>query len=307
MSARKPTDAAPPATSLEVRERLVEALRIDLVGPGAGHALAEERLPGWVRPSTWYLTGFLVPAGTPPEKRADADEDEEFELVPESAGLAEESKEERRAAKKAFFPSSMGLSFLVAREARELAVTVRWGDYGPAEIEGSDGRPVSVWQRRPREATLAVVLTGVAKVREYGVPDSGGLQIHVVERPIGGESLAGRIPDGTRSVSVFLVNRRPPDNENPDIAYAFQAEIEVAGDRPFVPRPDPRGALAEDWDEEVADLHYADTPEYAAGHGVSADWDLSDGACRVLRTTWIPRAEVEKTVAGEVAGVELSM
>jgi len=118
MSARKPTDAAPPATSLEVRERLVEALRIDLVGPGAGHALAEERLPGWVRPSTWYLTGFLVPAGTPPEKRADADEDEEFELVPESAGLAEESKEERRAAKKAFFPSSMGLSFsLLGRRA----------------------------------------------------------------------------------------------------------------------------------------------------------------------------------------------
>jgi len=307
MSANKPKDAAPPATSLEVRERLVEALRLDLVGPGEGHALAEERLPGWVRPSNWYLTGFLIPAGTPPEKRGDADEDEDLELVPESAGLAEESNEERKAAKKAYFPSSMGLSFLVAREMRELAVTVRWGDYAPAEIEGSEGRPVSVWQRRPREATLAVVLTDVAKVRECGVPDSGGLQLHVVERPIDGEGLAGRIPDGTRSVSVFLVNRRPPDKENPDRTYAFQAEIEVAGDRPFVPRPDPRGAVAEDWDEEVADLHYADTPEYAAGHGVSADWDLSDGTCRVLRTTWIPRAEVEKTVAVDVPGVELSM
>ncbi len=50
-----------PATSLEVRERLVEALKLDLVGPWAGHALAEERLPGWVRPSNWYLTGFLLP------------------------------------------------------------------------------------------------------------------------------------------------------------------------------------------------------------------------------------------------------
>jgi hypothetical protein len=63
-------DTRPPEGSLEVRERLVEALRLDLVGPGAGHALAEERLPGWVRPSNWYLTGFLVPTGTPPEKRA---------------------------------------------------------------------------------------------------------------------------------------------------------------------------------------------------------------------------------------------
>jgi hypothetical protein len=28
------------ATSLEVRERLIEALRLELLGPGAGHALA---------------------------------------------------------------------------------------------------------------------------------------------------------------------------------------------------------------------------------------------------------------------------
>ena len=45
----------------------------------------------------------------------------------------------------------------------------------------------------------------------------------------------------------------------------------------------------------MADLHYADTPEYATGHGVSADWDLVDGACRVIRNAWIPRATVERT------------
>jgi len=304
MAARDGTGA--PATPLDVRARLVEALELDLVGPGASHALAEERLPGWVRPSNWYLTGFLIPTGTPPERRADADEDEDFELVPESAGLAEESNEERKAAKKAYFPSSMGLSFLVARDARSLAVTVRWGDYTPAEVEGPDGKPVAVWQRRPREAPLRVVLTGAADARLHDVPDSGGLQLHAVERPIAGEDLAGRIPDGTRSVSVFLVNRRLADKENPDLAYAFQSEIEVHGDRPFVPRPDPRGALAEDWDEQVADLHYADTPEYATGHGVSAQWEAAQGECRVLRTAWIPSAEVEKATV-DVPGAELSM
>jgi hypothetical protein len=299
---------APPTTSVEVRERLVEALRLDLVGPGDGHALADERLPGWVRPSNWYLTGFLIPTGTPPERRADPDEDEDFELVPESAGLAEESNEERKAAKKAYFPSSMGLSFLVAKEARDLRITVRWGDYTPAEIEGAEGKPLAVWQRRPREASLPVALTGAVDPRVYDVPDSGGLKLHVVERPIAGQHLAGRIPHGTRSASVFLVNRRPADRENPDLTYAFQAEIEVQGDRPFVPRPDPRGGgLAEDWDEEVADLHYADTPEYAVGHGVSAEWDVANGTCRTLRTTWIPRAEVEKTATVDVPGVEVSM
>src|SRR6185295_3783747 len=108
---------------LDVRARLVEALKLDLVGPWAGHALAKERLPGWVRPSNWYLTGFLIPSEMPAEKSADADEDDDFELVPESAGLAEESSDERKSAKKGYFPSSMGLSFLVAKAARELTVT----------------------------------------------------------------------------------------------------------------------------------------------------------------------------------------
>ena len=107
-----------PATALEVRARLVEALKLALVGPWAGHVLAEERLHGWKRPSNEYLTGFLIPSGTPPEKRADADEDEDPGEIPESAGLPEESNEERKAAKKGFFPSSMGLSFLVPKETR---------------------------------------------------------------------------------------------------------------------------------------------------------------------------------------------
>ena len=48
----------------------------------------------------------------------------------------------------------MGLSFLVPKETRALALLVRWGDYAQAEIEGTDGKPVSVWQRRPREEPL---------------------------------------------------------------------------------------------------------------------------------------------------------
>lgn len=95
MNASDQTGGSDPAGSLEVRDRLVEALRLDLVGPWAGHAFAAERLPGWVRPSNWYLTGFPIPSGMPPAKSADADEDDDFELVPETAGLAEESSEER--------------------------------------------------------------------------------------------------------------------------------------------------------------------------------------------------------------------
>jgi hypothetical protein len=294
-------------TSLEVRERLVEALRLDLVGPGAGHSLSGERLPGSIRPSTWYLTGFLIPSATPPEKSGDADEDDDFELVSESAGLAEESNEERKAAKKGYFPSSMGLSFLVPKETDHLAVTVRWGDYAPVEIAGGDGKTLTVWQRTAREETVALKLTGARDPVSRDVPNSRGLQLNVVERTVAADDLAAPIPAGTRSVSMFLVNYRAPSRTDPDTAYAFQAEMEVHSTQPFVPRPDLRGGQAEGWDEQVADLHYAATPEYATGHGVSADWEMASGECRVLRTTWIPSAEVEKTKTVDVERVELSM
>lgn len=303
--------AGAPATSLEVRSRLLEALELDLVGPWGGHALADERLQGWVRPSNWYLTGFLIPSGTPPERSADSDENDDIGgEVPESGGLAEESNDERKAAKKSFFPSTMGLSFLIAQETRSLSVVLRWGDYTHEEIQEAEGKPVPVWRRNPREAVLAIPLTGAIEPVVHNVLGSNGLQLHVVERPVAAKELAGQLPEKTRSVSVFLVNHRKPiekEEGEPDLAYSFQPELELRSEVPFVPRPDLRGARAAEWDEQVADLHFAATPEFATGHGISAEWEIVDTACRVLRTAWIPSAEVEKTVTVAVPGVELSM
>ena len=100
--------AAASTTALEVRERLVEALELDLVGPWPGHELADERLPGWVRPSNWYLTGFLIPVDTPPSRAPTPTPTTSSSDVPETEGHAEESAEERIAAKKASSPPRWG-------------------------------------------------------------------------------------------------------------------------------------------------------------------------------------------------------
>ena len=295
-----------PATSAEVRDRLIEALKLDLVGPWVGHSLADERLPGWIRPSNWYLTGFLIPSGSAAEQSADSEDDDMDGEVPESAGLAEESNEERKAAKKSYFPSSMGLSFLVPGEADSLEVSVSWGDYEPVKIKDEEDEK-SAWQRTPRQEKVTLKLTESEDPVVCDVPESGGLLLHVVARTVVAQDLEEHIPPGTRSVSVFLENNRTPVEDLPDVAYVFQPELKVDGGRPFVPRPDLRGTRANQWDDRVADLHYADTPSYATGHGVSADWEILDGACRLLRTAWIPRAEVEKTETAEIPGVELTM
>jgi Helicase conserved C-terminal domain len=302
------SDATP--TSLDVRENLVDALRLDLVGPWPGHAYAEERLPGWIRPSVWYLTGFLIPTGAAPDRRGDdSDDDDDMDgEIPESGGLAEESNDERRAAKKVHFPSSMGLSFLVAADTDSLAVHVAWGVYDRVDVEG-DGETSTAWQRFGCEEVVDVALRGSSDLQVRDVPTSGGLQLSVVEREIAGVDFDGQIPAGTRSVSVFLVNNRRPQelDEDRDLAYVFQPQVEVVSAGGFVARPDLRGARATDWDERVADLHYATSPEFAVGHAVSAEWELIDGSCRILRTAWIPSAEVEKTETFVVSDVQLDM
>ena len=104
---------------------------------------------------------------------------------------------------------------------------------------------IPVWQRSPRLSSIGAKLPGSEGQVTLDVPESKGLQLNIVERQVSGEGLETYIPSGTRSVSVFLVNRRTPigtEDGGPDSAYAFQSELGVRGDRPFVPRPDLHGA-----------------------------------------------------------------
>jgi hypothetical protein len=308
-------------TSLEARQRLVEALELDLVGPWPGHEFATEVI-GWRRPSNWYLTGFLVPRGAGGSQIADDDVDDEIADVGETSGLAEESSDERSAAKKGFFPSSMGISVLVSADTTALDVTVAWGDYelvprleepneASATEEADDGAKPNpdVWTRTPREVSIEVPLGGTIGT-PVGVPLPGfeQVELQVLERRLDAEVVSGQLPEGVRSISLFLVNgRKPAADDVRDRAFLFQPRMEVRSDAPFVGRPDLRGGGALDWDGRLADLHYAEAPEYGTGHGVSVDWEITAGECRVLRTAWVPRADVEKTETVEIDGVETRM
>ncbi len=203
----------------------------------------------------------------------------------------------------------MGISFLVPGAASKITAVVRWGDYVESEMREKDGKAVPTWQRVPREETMRLALAG-GNLSAVDIPDSGGLQLHVVARLIREDLPDDHVLSGARSVSIFLVNHRrsaTAGEEKPDAAYVFQPEIEVICDDGFVARPDLSGLAVNGWDDRVADLHYAETPGYATGHGVSADWDVVDGRCRTVRTVWIPGAEVEKTITSAVPDVELSM
>jgi hypothetical protein len=298
-------------TSAAIRTKLVDALKLDLVGPWPGHEFANELLPE--NPTRWYLTGYLVPESAPVEHRSDAEAKDEVDAGGEGGGMDDGGAPDKAAAP-SLLPSSMGLSVLVPAGVAKLQVEVAWGDYHfedptrqeeepadeglgvkeeikpePYEIPessaaalqeepppqtGKASPPPRGYRRCPRCEKIEVSLPQEAgKAVSFQVPNSGGLRLMATVRPVPQDS-HNRLPKGTRAVCVFLVNGRPPA----DRAYqanAFQARLQIRCEAGFVPRPDLRGgddgSRAHDWDEQVADLQFRRAFDFVSGIGCAAE------------------------------------
>ncbi|MCB9520310.1 MAG: helicase [Myxococcales bacterium] len=334
-------------TPADIRAQLIDALRLDLVGPSADDAqhlqYQAELLP--IAPSSWYLTGFLVPYEAPADQRSDPEVDDQLDEVDARPAGDDDAAPEEASARRAFFPSSMGLSVLVGPDIDSLNVRLTWGDYAPVDTprqpDGSDGPTPGaqvdvvhgaagrheehepevagiprVWRRIAREAELSVPLREGPEPAVFEVVDSRGIRVVVSVRSTGTRLVAA----GTRSVSVFVVNHRRAPESGRDAAFVFQPELTLTapGHAAFVPRPNLHGRDSEDWDDQVADLQYRDAVEYVVGHNVSAvalQTPAASGApngaqtftCQEVRSAWMPSAEVEKVVASSIPGVEFRM
>jgi hypothetical protein len=299
------------STSTEVRTQIVEALRLDLVGPSNDHAFAHELLPQ--SPRRWYLTGFLVTNQAEQKDKASDDPEMEEAADEKLNGADDTVTSEPAAARKSFLPTSMGLSVLLQPGTKQIEAVVRWGDYhweaeeeapepdeeeairkyeeeiaratpSPAVAEGESAvlreeppgkkrRPRTGYRRDCREETVIIpIAADGGKPRPFLIPNERGLHLVASIRAL--PSLGEAIPEGTHAVSIFLVNDRAVKGRETYRALVFQTEVELRCAEGFLGRPDLRGLVetgGAEMDEAIASLHYRDVLEYAVGHGVSAE------------------------------------
>ncbi|MBD1858639.1 MULTISPECIES: DISARM system helicase DrmA [Leptolyngbya] len=301
----------PHSTTAEIRTTLVDALQLDLVGPKPDDLdRAEEILTE--APTKWYLTGFLAPFGTRPDNRSDDEGDTELDEIADSESSEDSQAPEKASARKALFPSSMGLSFLISDQTKELRTTIHWGDYRPIELDPersetqdeSKKRKSTGWQRIPQTANLLVSIDSAADSFDIEIPGGSGLTLVVNCRPVHDP----RFQAGTRSVSIFLVNYRQSQLTEKDTTFAFQTCLIVQCQEGFVPRSDLRGLDSNDPDEVIANLQYRHDYEFAVGHNVSTLVHHHDqDHCTEVCTTWIPIANVPRVVPATIPNVQLSM
>ena len=323
----------------QVRARLVDVLRRDLIGPGPQDLdIARERLKE--NPSRWYLTGYLAPApetaGLPLAEAADALEEEGDPVFGEDEGADSETGRARAqddgpadepSSRPRRLPSSLGLTVLVDASVHEVEVTLTWGDYTtipplPPEVlldEQAQYDPSfrSVqWQRVPGVATVRLAVPENGRGNGVPVPGSGGVQ-----KPGGALVLEAHArpyavvePDGSttqlRVLTVMVVNRRVAARRRfADVAMAFQVRLDIRSETGLYARHDLSGLGSADQDAATADLHFRDVAEYGVGRNTSAGWLLDeDGVLGIAHTDFLPTAEVERVEPNEsIEGVEFGM
>ncbi|MGA7329278.1 MAG: DISARM system helicase DrmA [Rhodomicrobium sp.] len=325
--------------SVEVRTRLVDILRRDLVGP-APHDTDIERERLDTEPSRWYLTGFIAPGVDAPEATAEEEarlplreSDTEYDPEPEADGAPEDREtDELRTRRRAWRPMAIGITVLVPKGVKQVEAVVTWGDYRteppieqflltaheePGTPDTRDAPDVE-WVRTPRRETTMVPIPNGRGERTTIVPNSATPQLPggALELAAHARRYAEKMPDGTtrefQALTVFLVNKRKrPRRKYEDVAFAFQARLELKCADGFLPRFDHSGYGTDDWDRRVADLHYADACEYAVGRNTSAEWDGEvEGKVTRVATCPLPLAEVERVAPQEereLPGVEFGM
>lgn len=303
------------ASSREVRDHIVDALRADLLGPFAGDAdpMAEEL---WdMAPSKRYLTGFLVPAEQAQFEEPDKEDDpNDLEQLGAGDDPNEESNNDPQVKRRPLFPSSMGLSVLLPPgQGDSVAVRVSYADYFPdweeaeSHEDGKKAKPELRWRRIAKEPIEFDLSLSADLAKDGGQPlgDTGLFLFGHLDKP---DSVDG-LEHGARALSLFVVNNRPPEQEKRlrDSRYVFQACLEVRHEKGVLARPDLAAQAAVDPDDRILDLQFRDVKTYASGHGVSVVPIEEDGRVVGARTEWLPQAIVKRVTTHEIDGVETSM
>jgi len=290
----------------QMRARLVESVRLDLLGP-----VEDDELLFDYRVRDRYLVGMLATDGTQASATVQVrgEEPDVDKPAPEAHDVVDQ--EPSRAM---LFPSSLGMSFAVEPGAEAIRATATWGEYRRVDNPTpEDERPAwqqddkfnRCWQRTPQSAEAVIPLTdGDLEPADFDA-------VHGTVRLAGNCSTSA---SGYRLVTLFLHNRQELPGANPDEAWLFQPTLEVSsvdGTAVFAGRAEAVGNGSStspgnpDASERARlDMTYRRRVEFARGHAASVTSVPSpDTPTRTDRiaTTYLPSQEIRRTAPASPA------
>lgn len=264
----------------EVRQKIIEAIRTDLIGPREEDEVLEEN------PRYAYLVGMLDVQNDDEDYSGAGEQEVDADMSIEDGEdytAGEEDDNEPISTTRFQLPSSIGISFYVQSDLSGLNLNVSWGDYSKSsrKYTGKDEKEHSraVYTRIPMKETVCVVFADFTRTKDYPLVCDSNVHVHVSRIPLkGGYSL----------VTAYVVNKRK-NPANSTEGLMFQVELKACaedGQPIFIAEHICREILAAD------EFYFAQRPILGRGRGCAAVWDKPvDGRTTSVSTAFIPEYE----------------
>lgn len=263
----------------EVRQKIIDAIRTDLIGPLSPKEVLDEN------PRYAYLVGMLEPQrdeNAPDENEQEIEADIDYDKD-EDFTAGEDDDNEPISTTKFQLPSSIGISFYVESILDGICLDVTWGDYARSTEKtiGKDGKEHShsIYKRIPESETVHVKFSDFGRTKEYQLVQDSNVHVHVSRIPL---------KNGYSLVTAYVVNKR--SNPSCEVeGLMFQVGIRAHaedGSAVFIAEHICRNVLATD------EFYFEQRPIMGRGRGCAAVWGKTEnGRTDYVEAAFIPEYE----------------
>ena len=263
----------------EVRQKIIDAIRTDLIGPLSPEEVLNEN------PRYAYIVGMLEPQrdeNAPDENEQEIEADVDYKKN-EDFTAGEDDDNEPIFTTKFQLPSSIGISFYVESSLDGICLDVTWGDYTKSTEKYIDKeekeRSRAVYKRIPESETVHVKFSDFGRTKDYPLIKDSNVHVHVSRIPL---------TNGYSLVTAYVVNKR--SNPSSDIeGLMFQAGLRAHaedGSAVFIAEHICRNVLAAD------EFYFEQRPIMGRGRGCAAVWGKTEnGRTDYVEAAFIPEYE----------------
>ena len=164
----------------EVRQKIIEAIRTDLIGPRDKEEVLEEN------PRYAYLVGMLDVQSDDEDSSSAGEQEIDADMAYEDGEdftAGEEDDNEPISTTHFQLPSSIGISFYVDSSLDEINLDVSWGDYVKSSEKyiGKDEKEHSraIYTRHPMQETIHVKFADFTRTKDYQLVCDSNVHVHV--------------------------------------------------------------------------------------------------------------------------------
>lgn len=264
----------------EVRQKIIEAIRTDLIGPKDIDEVLYEP------PRFAYLVGMLEGQSDDGDYSSAGEQEIDADIAYEDGEdftAGEDDDNEPISVTRFQLPSSIGISFYVQSDLDRINLDVSWGDYARAlgSQIGKDGKEHKrfIYTRQQMKETVRVRFGDFLRSKDYQLVCDPNVHVYVSRIAL---------KRGYSLITAYVINKRP-SSPNGAGGIMFQVELKAYsedGAPVFVAEHICRDILATD------EFYFEQRPILGRGRGCAAVWDTPvNGRTTTVKSAFIPEYE----------------